>query len=104
MKHPYPEHVVEAVARGMYADDCKDYNQLDPSADAHPGYYEYAESALAALWEASRVDTLDQLAQLPGDEVILGQDYWLGYTPDAQFQLKTDDLPAYVLHWGDTDE
>ena len=93
-KHQYPQHVVDAVQNAI----------LNKTNIYHgPVARQLAEVALEALWDASRVDTLDQLAQLPGVEVILGQDYWLGYTPDAQFQLDNDDLPARILHWGGQD-
>lgn len=93
MKHPYPQRIVDDVA---------DY--LKPYTSSRIEAGSLAHQLLNRIWKASRVDTLDQLTQLPDDAVIRGQDYWLGYTPDAQFQLDNDDLPAHVLHWGDTDE
>ena len=103
-KHPYPEHIRDKVALGLFAADCEDNPELDPNEEPHPGYYEYADTALQALWDASRVDTLDQLDELDHKIVVIDR---TGHVADdyvSRHDIDHTDLPAHVIHWGDTDE
>ena len=84
--HPYPEHVVEAVQK-----------QMDWAGST-------AQVALQALWDASRVDTLDQLDELDHKIVVIDR---TGHVADdyvSRQSIDHTDLPAHVIHWGDTDE
>lgn len=92
--HPYPEHVVEAVQK-----------QMDWAGST-------AQVALQALWDASRVDTPDELDKL-ADEAIVHDGYfhyekdvhsWLGGIAFGYIPSYEMSVPAHVIYWGDTDE
>jgi len=97
--HPYPQTVVEAVAKG-----------INPEAFAerlgrHPDDIRYAQSramqraegALSALWEASRVDDVDQL---PDDAVYLNDLGGIGFV-GADRNTHMVDHMEHIIHWGD---
>lgn len=77
--HPYPRKVVDAVQK-----------QMDWAGAT-------AEVALSALWEASRVDDVDQL---PDDAVYLNDLGGIGFV-GADRNTHMVDHMEHILHWGD---
>ena len=97
--HPYPDHVVEAVAEAMGRSRTgEDWGRFKEH------FIERTHVALQALWDASRVDTLDQLDELDHKIVVIDR---TGHVADDYVSRQDIDhtgLPAHVIHWGDTDE
>lgn len=89
-EHPYPEHVLDAVEEALRD---KLYEGALP--------VKLAETALQALWDASRVDTLDELDALDYKAVVIDR---TGYVADdfvTHNDIDHSDLPAHVIYWGD---
>ena len=109
MNHPYPEHIRQAVA-GQFAGLLGYvFNEL-PDHDQDL-FRRNADMILTALWDASRVDTVEQLDALP-DEAVINDGYFT-QTKDVnqwtggfhQFANNDQiDLPVHVIYWGDSDE
>lgn len=105
MKHPYPEHVLDAVEEALRD---KLYEGALP--------VQLAEVALQALWEASRVETYEALSQVPDGTVIFDTDGSIGMKRSpGQWadMLEVDNegifegsffIPAHVIYWGESDE
>jgi len=88
--HPYPKKVMECVAVAIF----EHYNRsdgLDITA------VDTAEVALSALWEASRVDDVDQL---PDDAVYLNDLGGIGFV-GADRNTHMVDHMEHIIHWGD---
>ena len=103
--HPYPKHVIEAVAVAIL----NYYEYLD---GRNTSAVEIANVALTGLWEASRVETPDQLDKL-ADQAIIHDGYfhyekdvysWLGGTGYEYIPSYEMSLPSHVIYWGDSDE
>jgi|SRR5690625_1889029 len=93
--HPYPQHVMESVATAIF-DHYNAWDGLDITVVAT------AEIALSALWEASRVDTVEQLGQLHDYAYIIDAN---GYWGDKEDYLEESDPAAWpmrVIYWGDS--
>lgn len=101
---PYPQTVVEAVAKALWdtapASAVIDWEDIQPedTRNRRSDYLEKAHAALSALWEASRVDSLEQLDALPNDAVLLDV---TGVVADDYVTHCIVDLPARIIHWGD---
>ncbi|MDN6679451.1 MAG: hypothetical protein L0L17_07115, partial [Yaniella sp.] len=69
--HPYPQKirqtVAETVARQILV--MKEWGDLD--SQTQHAFLTDADEILAALWEASRVGTLEQLEKLPRDVALI---------------------------------
>lgn len=103
--HPYPHKVVEAVARALLKSgetrgafgDGGDWDATGYVIRSE--FMEHANTALTALWEASRVDTKDQLDSLPDHSFIVDESgCCISEIPD---DFNVGYLPAHVLYWGD---
>jgi len=104
-QHPYPEHVVEAVAEALWnvseGSVILSWNEL---GDNQTRAYQYtkANTALNALWDAIRVDEIRQVDDLMPNALLRTTDgyMWAGAVANKQ---DVDLLPAHVLHWGNYD-
>ena len=105
--HPYPEKVVEAVAKALWdttpASEVLDWEDIQPedTRNRRSVYLEKAEAALTALWEASRVDTMAQVDALPHGTLLhtsTGTFMAAGVMAD---RYRGTHLPAHVIYWGD---
>lgn len=123
-KHPYPEHIVEAIKEQLakgYGDlyvctrddsawsygtmSLDDFHRLDSDEDV---LGDLANDMLEMLWDASRVDTVEDVYELPDDAVLVGRDgkdhdtttVWYADKDGSTNQV----LPAHIVYWGDTDE
>ena len=81
--HPYPEHVVEAVQK-----------QMDWAGAT-------AQVALQALWDASRVDSIEQLESVPDFASLVDGE---GFTYRTYELRNPKVFPVNIIYWGDTDE
>lgn len=110
-KHPYPDHVVEAVAEAMGRSRTgEDWGRFQDY------FIEHTHVALQALWDASRVETYEALSQVPDGTVIFDNDGYIGMkrSPGQWMEMLEVDnegifegsffIPAHVIYWGDTDE
>lgn len=112
-KHRYPSHVVEAVAEALWetAPGSIVTEWARTSRSQREGSLRKADAALNALWSASRVNTLRELAELPEESIAIdsyddpaekfSEDSWVipgdsGLYPCESVAL----LPARVIHWG----
>lgn len=106
-KHPYPEHVVESVAEALARQRgyTLQYSELN---SYHQNYLANdARAVLQALWDAGRVDTLQQVDQLADDVILWGaddmeHDKFTLHVADINNELSKA-LPAHVIYWGDSD-
>jgi len=107
--HPYPQTVVEAVAKALWdtapASAVIDWEDIQPedTRNRRSDYLEKAHAALSALWEASRVDTWEELESVPQFASVKAVRH---VTPNTARGLLSGgrlahDLPAHVLYWGD---
>lgn len=110
-QHPYPQTVVEAVAKELWntapASAVIDWEDIQPedTRNRRSDYLEKAHAALSALWEASRVDTVEQAMQLADDAILWGaddreHDKFTISNANIRCELSAV-LPAHVIHWGD---
>ena len=98
-KHPYPEHVVEAVAEAMGRSRTgEDWGRFKEY------FIEHTHVALQALWDASRVDNAQEASQLPDQTLLIN--YAGAFVAEAvrQHDFTDDEFPAHIVYWGDTDE
>jgi hypothetical protein len=86
-QHPYPGHVVEAVA-----------NVLWPEMYVSSRAYDLAEKALAALWDASRVE-VDRIGELPENTAFIDGD---GFIASSVSHAESNwmENPVYAIYWG----
>lgn len=94
-KHPYPSHVVEAVAENMLV------TRYQSSYHAVPEFIrkanrDLAETCLQALWEASRVVDIDHL---PDDAVYLNDLGGIGFVGADRDTCMVDRM-EHILYWG----
>ena len=96
-KHPYPEHVVEAVAEAMGKSRTgEDWGRFQEY------FIEHTHVALQALWDASRVDDLHGL---PDRAIYVDEHGGVGIVGRARQPGHCDmNQPSTILYWGDTDE
>lgn len=102
-KHPYPKHVITGVAKAlMKSSEGRDAFGAggDWEAAGHTIKQEFlghAETALQTLWDASRVDTVEQSEQMSDDmRLKTFRDAYM-----APWSVDAEDLPAHVIDWGD---
>lgn len=91
--HPYPDHVRDAVAAALNGEWNPAYEPILTAL-----FRDYAETALTALWEASRVDTIEQLDAIPDFSSLVDDD---GFTYRAYELRNPNVFPVHVVHWGD---
>lgn len=103
-QHPYPAHVVEAVAEQLtaifkpFSDQVRFKDMAESTQDV---YRRNASMALTALWEASRVDTIEQLEALPNDAIVIDSNgFWIETVLEAPSEFDDEDYPAHVIYWG----
>jgi len=102
--HPYPAHVIERVAKGLWnttpASGALDWEDLQPedSINRKDVYLEKANAALQALWDASRIDTIQQLKKVPDFSILVDNE---GFEYKAYEIRNPNIFPAHVLYWGD---
>jgi len=111
--HPYPRHIIRAVT--LAAEDhweipwpdswscaCGEFETPGTDGQAQRKVLDHiTESMLAALWEASRVDTMAQVDALPPGTLLhtsTGTFMASGVMAD---RYRGTHLPAQVIHWGD---
>lgn len=103
-KHPFPQHVVEAVALSILEveDGWCEFEALTPAS--RKTYFDQASTHLQALWEASRVDDLEAMKTLPHDAVVRSDIGGEPYTPYNFIHAPyEEDYPAHVIYWGEPD-
>lgn len=117
--NPYPKHIIDAVANVLSQefhsayeigsfDDLTVYDQY--------AYKDKASYVLRTLWDASRIDTYEQLAQVPDGTVIIDELGYIGMKVRAGLWTEFFDndhmiiseksfyVPAHVIFWGDHDD
>lgn len=93
--HPYPAHVLQKVAAEI--------RYSVPTLQAWEARA-LAESVLVTLWEASRVDSAEDLADIHDDALILTKKYGTQWGHIMKIMLtRPAHYPAHVLHWGNHD-
>ena len=99
--HPYPQKIRQAVAETVARQILvmKDWRDLD--SQTQHAFLTDADEILAALWEASRVDTLEQLEKLPRDVALIDRHGRVESDYAGTNNIDSGDLPAHIMHWGD---
>lgn len=95
--HPYPQRVRQAVANEVCLQILG--KPLVKTGDqTRHAFLADADQILSALWEASRVDTIEQLDALPYNAALIDVN---GVVADDYVTHCIVDLPAHIIHWGD---
>lgn len=97
-KHPYPDHVRDAVADAIESlfMEADTWEKIDAAHD------NLADTALQALWDASRVDDLHGL---PDRAIYVDEHGGVGIVGRARQTGHCDmNQPATILYWGDASE
>lgn len=108
MTHPYPKHVVEAVAKAlMKSSEGRDAFGAGGDWEAAGStikqeFLGHANAALQALWDASEVRTFGDISRLPGTAIIANRE---GNTASLSDFLGIQEVgaPAHVIFWGDAE-
>ena len=100
-KHPYPDHVRQAIATTIARQVLVMRSWSDLTKQTLDAFLTDADEVLQALWDASRIDDVEQVDELPNDAVLIDRNRAVA---DDYVTHCIIDLPAHVLHWGDTDE
>ena len=109
-KHPYPKHVIEAVAKALLKSS-EPRNTFGAGGDWEAAghtiqqeFLDHANTALQALWDASRVDDMAQVDALPtGTLLITSTGSFMSATTMSD-AFRWTHLPAHVIFWGDKNE
>lgn len=107
MTHPYPKHVVEAVAKAlMKSSEGRDAFGAGGDWDAagfliKQEFLEHAETALRTLWDASRV-AIDEIGELPHDAAFIDG---YGFIASSVSHAESNPMenPVHVIYWGDAE-
>lgn len=100
-KHFFPSHVVEAVAKRLAKqrfiqepfDELSDHDKKSLVNDT--------SGLLQALWDASRVDSIEQLESVPDFASLVDGE---GFTYRTYELRNPKVFPVNIIYWGDTDE
>ncbi|NWN89214.1 MAG: hypothetical protein HLX51_11855 [Micrococcaceae bacterium] len=84
--HPYPQHVVDAVQK-----------QMDWSGST-------AQVALQALWDASRIDSVEDAQKLPDGTKLINDKGIFVAEAVRRYHFYAEEFPAHVIYWGDSHE
>lgn len=99
-QHPYPDHVRDAVADAIESlfMEADTWEKIDAAHD------NLADTALQALWEASRIDSVEDAKKLPaGTKLINGKGIFVAEAV-RHYDFYAEEFPAHVIYWGDSDE
>ena len=99
MNHPYPEHIRQAVA-GQFA-GLLGYVFGDLPEHDQDLFRRNADMILQALWDASRVDSIEQLESVPDFASLVDGE---GFTYRTYELRNPKVFPVNIIYWGDTDE
>lgn len=101
--HPYPHKVVEAVARALLkSGETRGGFGAGGDWDAtgyvvRSEFMEHANTALTALWEASRVVDTDQI---PDDAVYMNDLGGIGFVGSDRDTCEVNRM-EHIIYWGD---
>jgi len=110
--HPYPDYIRQAVATTIARQVLVMRSWSDLTKQTRDAFLTDADEVLQALWDASRVDSVEQLEALPENAIV--HDGYFSYEKDVYawrgggvpYYITHDemDLPMNIIYWGDTDE
>lgn len=99
-KHPYPEHVVEAVAKRLAKqrfiqepfDELSDHDKKSLVNDT--------SGLLQALWESSRIDSVEDAKKLPAGTKLINDKGIFVAEAVRHYDFYAEEFPAHVIYWG----
>lgn len=96
--HPYPNNVRQAVAKtiGQQILVMREWDDLND--ETKHAFLTDADQVLQALWDASRIDTIQQLKKVPDFSILVDNE---GFEYKAYEIRNPNIFPAHVLYWGD---
>lgn len=103
-QHPYPNHIIDAVANVLSQEFHSAYeigSFDDLTVYDQDTYKDKASYVLRTLWDASRIDSIEQLEQVPPFSILV-DDSGLEY---GAYEIRNPNIfPLHVIFWSDHDD